>query len=215
MTEATSSERRVRMVLGVVAAALVVLAFWLPVWEARLSAPQYPEGLTLTACGRGVEGDISEINELNHYVGMRAFSVEAAPEMILWAPAVISALLLVVVGTLGGSTWWGRLARLALWVVPVLTLADVQFRLYQYGHSVKPDATIRLDPFIPWVVGKTDVLNFTTWAFPGGAVWCLFGAAFLVTFGPEIVRRAPGWWQRLRKWWAGQEEDEDAVEATT
>jgi len=43
------------------------------------------------------------------------------------------------------------------------------------------------------VVGPTKVLNFTTWAYPGGAVWCLAGAAALVAFGPGVVRRARGW----------------------
>jgi copper chaperone NosL len=189
------SERTPRIVFGIAAALLVLLAWRAPVWEARLSAPQFPDGLSLTASASGVSGDIVEINGLNHYVGMQAFSNDDAPEMVLWAPTILLALLLVVLGTVlprPGS--FGRLARIGLWLIPLGALLDVQWRLYQYGHEIEPDAPIRLDPFVPLVIGPTKVLNFTTWAFPGLAVLALLLAAFLVSFGPGLVRRSVEWW---------------------
>jgi hypothetical protein len=184
-----------RIVIGLTAAILVILAWRLPIWEARLSAPQYPQGLSLTAGGHGVSGDIREINELNHYVGMAAFDPSDAPETVLWGWAILLALVAVVVATtLNVRHPLARLARLGLWLVPLGALADVQYRLYQYGHGVKPDAPIRLEPFTPWVVGPTHVLNFTTWSFPGGAIWCLLGAAFLVSFGTGVIHRGREWW---------------------
>jgi len=190
-----SSDLVARIVFAAVAVVLVLYAFKAPIWQARLSAPQYPQGLKLTASAAGVVGDISEINELNHYVGMSAFNNADAPEMKLWNPVMVLALIAIGIGTFlpkgteGWTRWIGKFARLGLWLIPIGALADVQFRLYQYGHSVKPDAPIRLDPFMPLVVGPTHVLNFTTWAYPGQALWALFGGAFLVTFGPGIVRR--------------------------
>jgi copper chaperone NosL len=186
------AERAARLGVGLAAAVLVLLALRLPVWEARLSAPQYPAGLRITAYGHRVVGDLREINELNHYVGMEAFDPSDVPETRLWPLAVGAALAGVVLGSLLARQALGRLVRLGLWFVPLGALADVQFRLYQYGHSVDPGAPIRLEPFTPLVVGPTKVLNFTTWAYPGGAIWCLAGAAALVTFGPGVVRRARG-----------------------
>lgn len=195
-SSATPREQRgLRIACGIAAAILVVLAWRLPIWEARLTAPQYPQGLSLTASASGVSGDIDEVNELNHYVGMQAFETSDAPEMALWAPAIGLALIAVALAVSFDGRLLGRLAKVGLWLVPIGALLDVQYRLYQYGHGVQPDAPIRLDPFIPLVVGPTKVLNFTTWAYPGSAIWCLFGAAFLVTFAPGLVRRAEDRWR--------------------
>jgi hypothetical protein len=165
----------------------------MPIWEARLSAPQYPDGLRITAYGDRVEGDLREINQLNHYVGMEAFDPSDVPETRLWPLAIAAALVGVIVGSALGRHVLARLARLGLWLVPVVALADIQFRLYQYGHSVDPEAPIRLEPFIPFAVGPTKVLNFTTWAYPGAALRLLVAAALLVAVGPGLVLRARRW----------------------
>lgn len=194
-TATIREQRGLRIVLGLAAAILVVLAWRAPVWEARLTAPQYPRGLSLTASATGVTGDIHEVNELNHYVGMKAFETSDAPEMALWTPTIVLALAAVGLTVAIPQHVVGRLAKLALWAIPIGALLDVQYRLYQYGHGVQHDAAIRLEPFTPFVVGPTKVLNFTTWAYPGLAIWCLLGAAFLVTFGPGLVRRMRERWQ--------------------
>ena len=180
-------QHSLRLVLGLAAAILVGLAWRLPIWEARLTAPQYPAGLSLTASATGVTGDIREVNELNHYVGMQAFETSDAPEMALWTPVIALALVGVAFATARPHHLMGRAARLGLWLIPIGALGDVQYRLYQYGHGVQPDAPIRLDPFTPLVIGPTKVLNFTTWAYPGLAIWCLFLAALLLTFGSSTL----------------------------
>ena len=189
-------QRSLRIVLGLAAAILVGLAWRLPIWEARLTAPQYPGGLTLSASATGVTGDIDEVNELNHYVGMRAFETSDAPEMALWTPVIALGLVGVVLAVTLPRRLVGRAAKLGLWLIPIGVLLDVQLRLHQYGQSVQPDAPIRLDPFTPLVVGPTKVLNFTTWAYPGLAIWCLLLAAFLVTFAPSSLARMREHWRQ-------------------
>ena len=68
-----------RMRLLAVLAALVGLgALILPLWEVRLGAPQYPEGLGLRIYAHTVTGikpnDLNNINGLNHYIGMKAIT---------------------------------------------------------------------------------------------------------------------------------------------
>lgn len=188
-------QRSLRLVLGLAAAILVGLAWRLPIWEARLSAPQYPAGLSLTASATGVTGDIREVNELNHYVGMQAFETSDAPEMALWTPVIVLALVGVALAAARPDHLVARAAKLGLWLIPIGALGDVQVRLYQYGHAVQPDAPIRLEPFTPLVIGPTKVLNFTTWAYPGLAIWCLILAAFLSTFGPSTLARIRERWR--------------------
>jgi hypothetical protein len=184
--EGTKSDRIVRIVFGAVAAVLVVLALSLPVWQARLNVLQYPNRqLVLTAYGDRLEGDIDEITILNHYVGLEMFDMSELFETALWIPAVVLALTCTVVASLARPGWWRRGALTILWLIPVGVLVDVQFRLYELGHSMDPAAPIDTDPFVPWVVGKVRVAsNVTTTAWPGEALWCLFGAAALMTFGP-------------------------------
>lgn len=180
------SDRVVRVVFGAVAAVLVVLAVRLPVWQARLDVVQYPNRqLVLTAYGDRLEGDVDEIAILNHYVGLKMFDMAELFETRLWIPAVVLALVCVGIVTLMKPGWVRRGAFALLWLIPIGVLIDIQFRLYQLGHSMDPAAPIDTDPFVPWVVGKVHVAsNVMTTAWPGEALWCLFGAAALVTLGP-------------------------------
>jgi copper chaperone NosL len=213
VAKATAREQRgLRIVLGLAAAVLVVLAWKLPIWEARLTAPQYPQGLSLSASADGVTGDIDEVNDLNHYVGMQAFQASDAPEMALWTPTIVLALVAIAIAVTMPGSLLGRLAKLGLWLIPIGALVDVQYRLYQYGHGVQHDAPIRLEPFTPLVIGPTKVLNFTTWAYPGLAIWCLIGAAFLVTFAPGIVYAVRDRW-RHRPVYVSDEEFESLERA--
>jgi copper chaperone NosL len=178
----------VRIGVGVVAAVLIALAFWAPIWGSSLDAPQYPGGLELIAYGGRVEGDVREISALNHYVGMRGFDVADFPEMKLWGPTILACLAAVVVSTIYGKRLVGRLARLFVWSVPFGILALIQLRLYQYGHDLTTDPrpALTIEPFTPKVVGPTKVLNFTNWAMPGLAIFFLLGAAALLSFGPGL-----------------------------
>jgi copper chaperone NosL len=190
--EGGRGSRGVLVVLGLVASLLVAAGWVLPIWQARLYAPQYPGGLTTIAYGHQVAGDINEVNALNHYVGLGVFDPADVPEMQLWPFALVAAVLAVVVALLLRRRWAGRLATIYLWALPVGVLAAIQFRLYEFGQDITPGAAFRLDPFIPWVVGKSTVWNFETWAWPGWGLIGILGAAAVVTFGPRLLERRPG-----------------------
>ena len=171
--------------LVVVGTVLLVVAGTLPVWGMRLLAPQYPKGLDLWFLGGRSEGPVDEVNALNHYIGMRPIDLATVPELGLWPLAILGAAVLFVIAVLVRS-WLGRLALIGLWLVPVVVLGDIQRWLMIYGSQLDPESALRLDPFVPLVVGPSTVWNFTIWAYPGPALALFWVVAVLAM----IARRA-------------------------
>lgn len=157
----------------------------------ELKAPQYPQGLNLTAYGTRMEGDLQEINTLNHYVGIEPINPDSVRELDLFPFALGAAVLLVVVAAfrprLRGLPLRG-LAVLALWLFPVGFLVDLQWWLYSYGHNLRDTAAIRIDDFTPKVLGTTKVVNFHTETMVSWGWWLMLAGALLVTVGPWLTR---------------------------
>ena len=173
---------------GVAAAALVMLLAGavLPLWSMTLHAPQYPQGLRLIIDGRGARGDVDELNSLNHYIGMPPIQTAGIPEVRLFIPGIA----LVALGLLAwGILQWRVLHGLVLlgaWALPVVFLADLQWRLYQFGHSLDLGAAFRLPAFTPRVLGPTVVMNFNVTALPGVGLVLLVLSALTLTMGPRL-----------------------------
>ena len=190
----SANRRDVRPILvrgasGLAAIGLLLVAARLPIWWAQFSAPQYPNGLDISAYGNRVDGDLGEINELSHYIGMPPFNFVGMPEMRLWPLVIVVAIAAAVLGVVTRRRWLRRLACLAVWLIPIGALADVQFRLWQVGHSLDSTSPIRVTPFTPHVVGPTTLMNFTVHAYPGMALVLIAGAAALLTSVPFILKR--------------------------
>ena len=199
----------VRLALGGVAAILCLIAIPLPLWGARLEAPQYhgDGALRLTAYGDRLVGDICEINDLNHYIGMRRLgeprvpcgSAELglgentvgriAPEMILWLPAAALSAVAVLVASVTRRRWLRRLSLAFVWGLPVGVLTMTQYRLYVYGHDLDPAAAFHPEPFTPLALGPSKIYQFDVLALPGVALGLIVVAATLVTFGPTVLAR--------------------------
>jgi copper chaperone NosL len=66
---------------SIVAAAGVALflALALPLWQMTMVSNQYPEGLRAIIYTYKLEGDLQEINTLNHYIGMQALNEDFFP----------------------------------------------------------------------------------------------------------------------------------------
>lgn len=179
----------VRSVTGLAAVVLLLVAARLPIWRAVFHAPQYPNGLKIVAYGNKVDGDLGEITELSHYIGMPPFKFTDMPEMRLWPLVIGLTIMIAILAVVTRRRWLRRLSTAALWSVPVGALAIVQFRLWQTGHSLDPTSPIRVTPFTPKVVGPTTLMNFTVVGYPGMALVLIAGAAVLVTAGPFLIRR--------------------------
>jgi len=180
---------RVWATCALAAAGLVAFAAFLPLWQMTLNAPQYPQGLHLVAYGTAMEGDLREINALNHYVGVKPIEPDAVRELKLF-PYAIGALVLIVAASafIAHRRWLRALIVLSVWAVPIGMLADMQWWLYRYGHDLDETAALRLEPFTPKVVGTTEVMNFHTDTMVDIGFWLMTAAALLVTVGPSVVR---------------------------
>lgn len=144
---------------ALLAAALMVATYWLPLWTMRLEAPQYPNGLFMRAYGHRVAGDLYEINIINHYVGMAEIAEVPAPEMALFPYAVFGLAAACVLSLLHRRLM--QLTALAVLGMPVVVLADLQWWLHKFGRNLDPHAPLNfVKPFTPLVIGISKIGNF-------------------------------------------------------
>lgn len=190
---ASSSGRTRSIVAASAALILLLVGAALPLWTMTLHAPQYPQGLRLVIDGRGTHGDVDELNALNHYIGMSAIRAEEMTELRFFVPGIaVLALGMILVPFVPWRGFRG-LVVLGAWTLPVAFLADLQWRLYAFGHSLDPGAAFRLPAFTPRVLGPTAVMNFNVTAVPGiGLVLFVLSAAVLTAglrLGPARAAR--------------------------
>lgn len=181
---------------ALVTAIMVFVGASLPMWKLDMQAPQYPKGLALVAYGDRMEGDLAEVNELNHYVGISAINPDEVFELKLFPYAVAALVTALVLGTVLARHWLLRLGlALGVWAMALGFVVDLQIWLYRTGHSVQPDAAIRPGNFTPKVVGTTQVLNFRNEAMLAEGFWLILGAAFVISFGPAVIRFLVASWR--------------------
>jgi copper chaperone NosL len=186
-----------------IAGVLLAAAILLPLWRMELVAPQYPEGLVLYAYGDHFAGDsdsyyddIREINGLNHYIGMKP--IEKVTEMALFIPGMIATIVAIIaVSFVSWKRTWFRAAAIAgIWFLPVFFVVDLQYWLYNYGHSMDADAPLNTGDFTPKVIGTTQVWNFHSETGFEIGFYLMVAAAFALSFGPHAIRWAQKRWQR-------------------
>ena len=177
----------IRIITAVIASALVGLSTQLPLWSMKMRAPQYPKGLRVDAFGSGMVGDIRELNILNHYIGAMPLDPRPAFETALYPWAIGAVILLCLLAPV--HRWVRRLAVFATASAPIVMMIDIQWRLYQFGHTMNPKAPIRLKPFTPLVLGPSTLGNFHTEAMVAAGALCFFAAAALLLIGGRQRRK--------------------------
>lgn len=191
-----------RILTAVAALLLLGLYVW-PAWRISLQAPQYPEGIGMYIRINTIEGatefDLTKINSLNRYIGMRPIVPEAIPEL-RYIPWIVAALMLSGLG----AAATGRRKALYGWLIAFALLgaaglADFYRWSYDYGHNLDAETAIIIVPgmtYQPPLLGEKQLLNFraTSWPALGGLLAGLaFGlgaAAAVLTF--RTGRRARG-----------------------
>lgn len=164
------------------AALLMVSAYYVPLWQILMWAPQYPEGLEMDIWINNITGDVKIVSALNHYIGMKHIEVSMFPEF---------GYMIYIVGFLIG---FGVLTaimnkRLLLWTYSLLLIgtgiaALVDFYLwgYDYGHNLDPTAAIIVPgmSYQPPLIGTKQLLNFTAFSGPDVGGWIFLVSALLV-----------------------------------
>ena len=187
-----------RILLGLLVVPLV-LTFTAPLWRIELHAPQYPQGLTLDIYAYTVEGGnhgqhLSEINTLNHYIGMHKID-RAELSDLDWIPFALGAIALLALR----CAVIGKVRDLidvmvVMSYVTVFALGRYAYKMYVFGHNLNPDAPVKVAPFTPPLIGTKQIANFTSTSLPRlGTLWIgIFatGAALLLAWHLIAGRRA-------------------------
>lgn len=182
-----------RLILAIAVLALVS-AYFVPLWQIQLWAPQYPEGLNMKIWINNLTGAFDIINGLNHYIGMAMIKLEMFPEfgfMIYLLGALIA---LGLFAAIKGTRTWLWIYVIVLALGGLAGLVDFYRWGYQYGHNLNPNAAIQVPgmTYQPPIIGYKNLLNFTAYSGPDIGGWIMIVSGC-------ISGLVLGWEQFLRK----------------
>ncbi|GAA4334520.1 nitrous oxide reductase accessory protein NosL [Flaviaesturariibacter amylovorans] len=173
--------RPLSRLLIALAALSLTATYFLPVWFIYLTAPQYPEGLTMQIWLNKITGEVDIINGLNHYIGMKHISAEMFPEFrfLVYIMGGIIGLGLLVAATGRRKHLFAYLMLLA--ASAVAALYDFYRWGYDYGHNLDPKAAIQVPGlyYQPPVIGHKTLLNFDAYSYPDVGGWVVVTAGLL------------------------------------
>ncbi|HKK46476.1 MAG TPA: hypothetical protein VJ964_13210 [Balneolaceae bacterium] len=163
---------RNKILLGV-ASIILLGVFLFPLWQIRMQAPQYPEGLGVNIWIHNITSvhphNIDTINDLNHYIGMKPIEPDAVPELKIMPYIVvfISVVGLIVIWMSNRTLFIGWLIMFA--VLATAAMTDFYLWLYDYGHNLDPDAAIKVPgmSYQPPILGSRQLLNIHVNSMPG------------------------------------------------
>jgi copper chaperone NosL len=182
-------------VLTAVAALLIVGTVFVPLWHMTFVAQQYPEGLDLYIYSHDLIGgddgnDLTEINVLNHYIGMAELKPADFSEL-KWLPLVIG---LIIVLTFRAAAI-GNLRSLIDVIVlsgyfGAFSLWSFWYRLGYYGDNLDPKASVQVEPFMPPIFGYKLVGQFDVWSYPTWGTYLFFAYGLLLVAGVWLTWRS-------------------------
>ena len=182
LSKPLNATSRLLLLAGV---ALIMLSYWFPLWNIHLVAPQYRDGLNLDIHSwRIVAGnhgnDIDEINQLNHYIGMKPLHEADFLEM-KWIPFALG---LFAIYTLRAVVFGMMRDAVDLFILfsyfGAFSVGSLVYRLYMYGHTLDPHAPVRIPPFTPVIFGTNKIANFTQTSLPQSGTYLLAAYAMLL-----------------------------------
>ena len=173
----------------------IAASLFFPLWKMHLVAPQYSDGLDLYIYsykiqGGGLNGQhLAEINNLNHYIGMKPIQEADFMEM-RWMPFVFGLIILMTLR----SIVFGEMSNVVdLFAVfsyfGIFSIGSFWFRLYTYGHTLDPRAPVHVEPFTPRLFGVKQIANFREYSFPELGAYLLIVAVLLVVLAGWFSRK--------------------------
>jgi copper chaperone NosL len=176
------SLHRVSRILIAVSALALISAYYTPLWQILMWAPQYPEGLEMKIWINNLTGNVRIISALNHYIGMRTIEVEMFPEF-KYMIYIVGGIIAIGLGAALINKRWALLTFfISIALAGLGALIDFYMWGYDYGHNLNPDAPIRIPgmSYQPPLIGTKQLLNFTAFSGPDTGGWIFMGAALVV-----------------------------------
>jgi hypothetical protein len=177
----------------VVVALILIPSIFLPVWTITLEAPQYPNGLDVVIYPHTVGGELTEVNLLNHYIGMHEISADEFPEFRFIPFFILRFAAFGLLAALIGRMTFAALGYLDFVLFGAVMLYIFQHWLTDFGMNLSPDAPINLEPFAPSFLGTTSVAQFSVESWPaiGGILMAVAGL-----LGPGMLLLE---WRKFRR----------------
>jgi copper chaperone NosL len=179
------------------AAITIAISTFFPLWKMHLVAPQYSDGLDLYIFsyklqGGGLNGQhLNEINNLNHYIGMKRIEQADFLEM-RWIPFVFGLIILMTLRSVVFGEMSNVVDLFALYsYFGTFSIGSFWYRLYEYGHNLDPHAPMRIQPFTPLLIGVKQIANFREHSFPQAGAYLLCVSVLLIVLA--------GWFSRKEK----------------
>lgn len=172
-------------------ALLLMVSLLVPYWILRLEAPQFPGGLSIRAYVNRLEGDVVEIEGLNHYIGLASFEDGAVFERSIAVIAILVLAGLLAAAIMFHSRWVVVFTAPGL-LFPLAFVADLQYWLWRYGNNLDPRAPLSstVSEFTPPIFGEATIANFDTLALPGPGLGIAVVASILTGVGLWYHRKA-------------------------
>jgi copper chaperone NosL len=165
----------------------MISAYYVPLWEILMWAPQYPEGLSMKIWIDNLTGDVRIISALNHYIGMKHIEVSMFPEFKYMVYIVGT---MIAIGVLTAIV--NRRLMLVLFATVIVAggiaaLVDFYVWGYDYGHNLDPTAPIVVPgmSYQPPLIGTKQLLNFTAYSGPAIGGW-IFLVSGIMAIGALI-----------------------------
>lgn len=160
----------------------LIAVLYTPIWRIDLQAPQYPEGLRMFIHADKLAGDVTIINGLNHYIGMKTLHEDDFKEFkVLPAIIVFFSALFIITGIVGKRRWLNLLLILFI-AFGMLAMIDFWRWEYAYGHNLNPNAAIIVPgmSYQPPLIGFKQLLNFGAYSVPATGGWIFIAAGFVL-----------------------------------
>jgi hypothetical protein len=159
---------------------LIVISLFFPWWKMVFVAPQYPEGLNIIVYPNKLEGEIDIVNGLNHYIGMANFSEKNFPELA-YLPYLVGGLAVLTLLTALLRKKSILFGLIGIFVIGGgLGVYDLHHALKKFGTNLSPEAPIKMDPFVPPILGHNTVANFQTNSLLGLGTYLVIAAFILL-----------------------------------
>lgn len=176
--------------ISLVAAAIILIAtIFVPWWGMKFYAPQYPEGLDIVVTPTALEGDIDNINALNHYIGMKQFSTETFPELQYMSYIIIAVAVLIIIAAFIRSKTFLSITIGIYAFLGALGIWDMWKWLKAFGTDLDPQAPIDMEPFVPPIIGENTIANFVTNSYFTTGAYLLL-AVFILLVLPFWIDRS-------------------------